>query len=177
MSGPSSVVEAIAAGERAAAGMDRFLTGESHAEWRTYRQSGHVLRSGCGSGHGSQAEREAPSDCEAEGKFAEVEITLPCSAALRRGGDACAATTGKTAAATGRGSQIEMPSLTIDNKTIRCPTGRASWRRPAWRGIKIPSLCYLKNVQAIGACRVCLVEVEGAKTLMAFLRDHACAKG
>ncbi len=33
-SGPSSVVEAIAAGERAAVGIDAFLTGESHAFWR-----------------------------------------------------------------------------------------------------------------------------------------------
>jgi NADH-quinone oxidoreductase subunit F len=34
VSGPSSVIEAIAAGERAAVGMDSFLTGESHAFWR-----------------------------------------------------------------------------------------------------------------------------------------------
>jgi len=33
-SGPSSVVEAIAAGERAAVGIDSFLTGETHAFWR-----------------------------------------------------------------------------------------------------------------------------------------------
>ena len=39
VSGPSSVVEAIAAGERAAAGIDAFLIGEAHAHWRTYRQS------------------------------------------------------------------------------------------------------------------------------------------
>ena len=35
-SGPSSVVEAIGAGERAAAGMDKFLSGSVHAPWRTY---------------------------------------------------------------------------------------------------------------------------------------------
>jgi iron-only hydrogenase group A len=34
-------------------------------------------------------------------------------------------------------------------------------------GKRIPTLCYLEGVQAIGACRVCLVEVEGAKTLVA----------
>jgi iron-only hydrogenase group A len=34
-------------------------------------------------------------------------------------------------------------------------------------GKRIPTLCYLEGVQAIGACRVCLVEVEGAKTLIA----------
>jgi len=36
-SGPSSVVEAIGAGERAAAGMDMFLSGSVHASWRTYK--------------------------------------------------------------------------------------------------------------------------------------------
>ena len=36
--GPSSVVEAIAAGERAAAGIDEMLTGERHAFWREYRE-------------------------------------------------------------------------------------------------------------------------------------------
>ena len=36
--GPSSVVAAIGAGERAAAGMDKVLTGESHAFWRGYQE-------------------------------------------------------------------------------------------------------------------------------------------
>ena len=34
-------------------------------------------------------------------------------------------------------------------------------------GIKIPSLCFLKGVNEIGACRICVVEVKGAKTLVA----------
>jgi NADH-quinone oxidoreductase subunit F len=34
VSGPSSVVEAVAAGERAAVGIDRYLTGKNHAFWR-----------------------------------------------------------------------------------------------------------------------------------------------
>jgi NADH-quinone oxidoreductase subunit F len=38
VSGPSSVVEAIAAGERAAAGIDRMFTGENHAFWREEQQ-------------------------------------------------------------------------------------------------------------------------------------------
>ena len=36
VTGPSSVVEAIAAGERAAVGIDALLTGAEHAFWRTY---------------------------------------------------------------------------------------------------------------------------------------------
>jgi len=38
VSGPSSVVEAVAAGERAAVGIDRFLTGTDHAFWRDLQE-------------------------------------------------------------------------------------------------------------------------------------------
>jgi NADH-quinone oxidoreductase subunit F len=38
VSGPSSVVEAVAAGERAAVGIDRYLTGEEHAFWREIQE-------------------------------------------------------------------------------------------------------------------------------------------
>lgn len=34
-------------------------------------------------------------------------------------------------------------------------------------GINIPTLCYLKDINEVGACRVCMVEVEGARTLQA----------
>jgi len=60
-----------------------------------------------------------------------------------------------------------MPTLTIDNKAIEAPAGTTVLEAACEAGIKIPTLCYLDSVQAIGACRVCLVEIEGAKTLMA----------
>jgi len=59
-----------------------------------------------------------------------------------------------------------MPALTIDNRKIEVPAGTNLLEAARMAGIKVPSLCYLKNVQAIGSCRVCLVEVKGAKTLM-----------
>ncbi|MEG1244485.1 MAG: 2Fe-2S iron-sulfur cluster-binding protein, partial [Oscillospiraceae bacterium] len=34
-------------------------------------------------------------------------------------------------------------------------------------GIRIPTLCYLKDINAIGACRMCVVEVKGARALAA----------
>lgn len=34
-------------------------------------------------------------------------------------------------------------------------------------GIKIPTLCYLREINEIGACRVCVVEVVGARNLVA----------
>jgi iron-only hydrogenase group A len=59
-----------------------------------------------------------------------------------------------------------MPSLTIDNRKIQVPDGTNLLEAARMAGVKIPSLCYLKNVQAIGSCRVCMVEVKGFKTLM-----------
>jgi NADP-reducing hydrogenase subunit HndD len=60
-----------------------------------------------------------------------------------------------------------MPSLTIDNVKVDVPAGTTILEAARSAGIRIPTLCYLKDVQAIGACRVCLVEVEGAKALVA----------
>ena len=82
VSGPSSVVEAIAAGERAAAGMDRFLTGESHAEWRTYRQSNAFFDPDADPIMGARPTVKLLPIAKRSGSFAEVELTLPFSAAL-----------------------------------------------------------------------------------------------
>jgi iron-only hydrogenase group A len=60
-----------------------------------------------------------------------------------------------------------MPALTIDNRKVQVPDGTNLIDAARLAGVTIPSLCYLKHVQAIGACRVCLVEVEGAKSLAA----------
>lgn len=60
-----------------------------------------------------------------------------------------------------------MPTLTVDNIPVEVPDGTSILDAARVAGVKIPSLCYMKDVQAIGACRVCMVEVEGAKTLVA----------
>ncbi len=60
-----------------------------------------------------------------------------------------------------------MPSLTIDNKRVQAAEGTSLLEAARQAGVHVPTLCYLEKVQAIGACRVCLVEVEGAKTLAA----------
>jgi len=60
-----------------------------------------------------------------------------------------------------------MPKLTIDNIPVEVPDGTSILDAAQQVGIRIPTLCYMKNVQAIGACRVCAVEVEGARTLVA----------
>jgi iron-only hydrogenase group A len=60
-----------------------------------------------------------------------------------------------------------MPTVTVDNIQVEVPEGTTILDAASKAGVQIPHLCYLKDVQAIGACRVCLVEVEGAKTLIA----------
>jgi NADP-reducing hydrogenase subunit HndD len=60
-----------------------------------------------------------------------------------------------------------MPSLTIDNVKVEVPADTTILDAARQAGIQVPTLCYLKDVQAIGACRVCLVEVQGARTLVA----------
>jgi len=58
-------------------------------------------------------------------------------------------------------------TLTIDGQEVSASPGTTILQAARSLGKRIPTLCYLENVQAIGACRVCLVEVEKAKTLMA----------
>jgi len=60
-----------------------------------------------------------------------------------------------------------MPKLTIDSMVVDVPDGTTVLEAARKAGVKIPTLCYLEKVQAVGACRLCLVEVEGARTLMA----------
>lgn len=59
-----------------------------------------------------------------------------------------------------------MVNLTIDNKKINVPEHTTILDAAAKNGILIPNLCYLKDLNEIGACRVCLVEVEGVSRLV-----------
>ncbi len=60
-----------------------------------------------------------------------------------------------------------MPKLTIDAVAVEVPAGATILDAARKAGIRIPTLCHLEHVQSIGACRLCVVEVEGAKTLVA----------
>lgn len=57
--------------------------------------------------------------------------------------------------------------LTIDNIPVEVEAGTTILKAAEKAGIHIPTLCYLESINEIGACRVCVVEVEGARTLMA----------
>lgn len=59
-----------------------------------------------------------------------------------------------------------MVNLTINNKQITTTEGTTILEAAKHNGIIIPSLCYLEGVHKFGSCRICSVEVVGAKTLM-----------
>lgn len=54
-----------------------------------------------------------------------------------------------------------MVTLTIDNKEVSVPKGTTVLEAARQMGVHIPTLCYLKEINEVGACRMCLVEVEG----------------
>ena len=58
-----------------------------------------------------------------------------------------------------------MVKLTIDGKEARVPENTTILEAAASVGIKIPTLCFLKHLNEIGACRVCMVEIEGYEKL------------
>ena len=60
-----------------------------------------------------------------------------------------------------------MVKLTIDGKQVTARDGATILEAASMAGIKIPTLCYLKDINEIGACRVCVVEVEGNENLCA----------
>ena len=57
-------------------------------------------------------------------------------------------------------------SLTIDDAQVEVPEGSTLLDACAQRGIDTPTLCYGETLQPVNACRVCVVELEGARTLV-----------
>ncbi len=56
--------------------------------------------------------------------------------------------------------------LTINDIEVEVAEGTTVLEAAKAAQVRIPTLCYLENVQAIGACRLCVVEVEGARSLV-----------
>ena len=54
-------------------------------------------------------------------------------------------------------------TLTIDGVQVTVPASYTILEAAAAAGINIPTLCYLKDINQIGACRLCLVEIERAR--------------
>ena len=60
-----------------------------------------------------------------------------------------------------------MVKLTINNREVEAPEGSTILEAARLNGIQIPTLCFLKDLTGTGACRVCNVEVKGARSLCA----------
>lgn len=58
-------------------------------------------------------------------------------------------------------------NIKINGRDVSAPAGSTILEAAHIAGIKIPTLCFLKEINEIGACRICVVEVKGARSLVA----------
>lgn len=61
---------------------------------------------------------------------------------------------------------MEMVNIKINNMPLSVPKGISILEAARTAGIEIPTLCYLKKINEIGACRICMVEVKDARSLV-----------
>ena len=61
----------------------------------------------------------------------------------------------------------KMINLKINDVPVTVPEGTSVLQAARYANVDIPSLCYLKDINCIGACRVCVVEIKGRKGLTA----------
>lgn len=61
---------------------------------------------------------------------------------------------------------MEMVNIKINNMPLSVSKGISILEAARMAGIEIPTLCYLKKINEIGACRICMVEVKGARSLV-----------
>lgn len=62
---------------------------------------------------------------------------------------------------------MEMVNITIDTRKLQVPKDYTILEAARFANIDIPTLCFLKDINEIGACRMCVVEVKGARSLQA----------
>ncbi len=62
---------------------------------------------------------------------------------------------------------MDLVNIKINGMPLRVPEGITILEAAKYANIEIPTLCYLKDINKLGACRICLVEVKGAKALVA----------
>lgn len=67
---------------------------------------------------------------------------------------------------------VTMVQCTIDGIAVTVPEGTSILAAARSVGIAIPSLCYWEGLNEIGACRVCVVEIEGIQKLVAACNNH-----
>ncbi|MHB1485015.1 MAG: NADH-dependent [FeFe] hydrogenase, group A6 [Saccharofermentanales bacterium] len=62
---------------------------------------------------------------------------------------------------------MDMVNIKINNKNVEVPTGTSIMAAAKLTGITIPNLCYHPDQEIKANCRICVVEVDGFKTLQA----------
>lgn len=62
---------------------------------------------------------------------------------------------------------METVKLKINNIDVEAPAGSTILEAAHLANIKIPTLCFLKDINEIGACRICVCEVKGGRALVA----------
>ena len=62
---------------------------------------------------------------------------------------------------------MEMVTVKINGIAYEVPADSTVLEAARYAGVDIPTLCYLKDINQIGACRMCMVEVKGARSLVA----------
>ncbi|MHC5011198.1 MAG: formate dehydrogenase subunit alpha [Planctomycetota bacterium] len=67
-------------------------------------------------------------------------------------------------------------TLEIDGRKVTVPDGTTIWEAARQQGTEIPVLCHDPRLRTVGVCRMCVVEVEGARTLQASC-VRACEDG
>ena len=67
-----------------------------------------------------------------------------------------------------RGTTAEkIETLSIDGQDVTVGQGRTIWEAAREAGIEIPVLCHEPGLEPVGVCRMCAVEVEGARVMAA----------
>ncbi|MCL6642828.1 MAG: formate dehydrogenase subunit alpha, partial [Candidatus Bipolaricaulota bacterium] len=159
VTGPASVIEAIAAGRQAASAIDRALGGDGHIEEILIAPDEDAFFDVEEGERPRVPLRTRPISERLKG-FAEVELSysaeeaqsearrcLMCDLPLARAVD------------------LERVTLTIDGVSVTTERGRTVLEAAQQAGIYIPTLCYHADLEPYGGCWLCVVEVEGLRGL------------
>ncbi|MDE3128055.1 MAG: (2Fe-2S)-binding protein [Gemmatimonadota bacterium] len=65
-----------------------------------------------------------------------------------------------------RGADVKQIALTIDGHEIQVPEGTTILAATNQLGVEIPTLCFIETMRPVNVCRICVVEVKGARALV-----------
>ena len=165
--GPATVIRAINAGKVAAANIDHYLGFDHNIELDVdlppVQFKGKRLCGRC-----ELKERDA---AERIGDFEMAEIGLTEEEAHQEG-FALPALRPLRLRCVPWGEEFPVVKLIIDDREVEVPEHTTILDAAASVGIKIPTLCYLRDLNEVGACRVCVVEIEGIDQLVAACNNY-----